>query len=404
MVLSFDEALQVIHTRKPEVSVTEIVRVALLKAWGRVLAQPIVADRDQPPFDRATRDGFAVRAEDWNAGQPLRVIGTLRAGESWTKDPLHASETIETMTGAPVPSGANAVAMIEHVERTAETISATPGRTLQPGENIVYRGKEAQRGSTLLLPGTLLGGAEIALAAACGYTSLDVHRRPRIAILATGDELVELDALPEPHQIRNSNSYGLTALVESAGGKAIRLPIAPDERGGLLRLIEQGRRADLLILSGGVSMGQYDLVEEALETLGAEFFFTGVKMQPGKPVVFGRLPATHDLPATFFFGLPGNPVSTQVTFHAFVAPVIRALAGSERTGPPFVLARLAEDVPGKPGLTRLLPGRLTGTDARLVPWQGSGDLAANARANCYMLLPADHESFRAGEIIRVLLQ
>jgi molybdopterin molybdotransferase len=184
----------------------------------------------------------------------------------------------------------------------------------------------------------------------------------------------------------------------------VRLPIARDVRAAVEAAIAAGRGAELLVLSGGVSMGQYDLVEEVLEAQGAEFFFTGVRMQPGKPVVFGRLPAQGVLPAQYFFGLPGNPISTQVTFHVFVEPLIRALGGAGVRGPQFVLARLAADVAGKPGLTRLLPAHLAGVEVALVGWQGSGDLAANARANCYALLPADGEGFRAGEVVRILLR
>ncbi|NYF79300.1 molybdopterin molybdotransferase MoeA [Granulicella arctica] len=401
-VLGFEEALALLLNHAGSVKAAEVEEIALLAAAGRVLAVDVVADRDQPPFDRSTRDGFAVRAEELNAGAALEVAGQIRAGEMWTGDVLAAGFTVEIMTGAPVPAGADAVVMVEHVERSAGAIRA--GRTLKVGDNIVPRGSEARLGQVVLPEGSFVGAAEVALAAACGQESLRVYRRPRVAIVATGDELVELDQVPGPQQIRNSNSYALAALVAAAGGESVRLPIAPDQREAIRAAIEEGRRADLLVLSGGVSMGQYDLVEEVLGSLGAEFFFTGVRMQPGKPVVFGRLPATGEFPARFFFGLPGNPVSTQVTFHVFVEPMIRALCGAGAEGPRFVLATLAEDVAGKLGLTRLLPARLVGVEVKLVEWQGSGDLAANARANCYALLPAEREGFRAGEVIRVLLR
>jgi molybdopterin molybdotransferase len=298
--------------------------------------------------------------------------------------------------------------MVEHVERTGDTIRLTQGRTLRPGENIVPRGAEACAGDLLLHSGTILQAAHIALAAACGRTRLNVFCKPTVAIVATGDELVELTETPASHQIRNSNSYGLAALVAQAGGDPVRLPIAPDSRQELEAIIRQARTADLLLLSGGVSMGEYDLVEDVLLSLGAEFFFTGVRMQPGKPVVFGRLPASGDLPARFFFGLPGNPISTQVTFHCFVEPFLRALSGAGLYLPRFVQATLAEDVPGKPGLTRILPAHLLSDRARpsakLVGWQGSGDLAANARANCYAVLPSDQTQFAAGDVITVLLR
>jgi molybdopterin molybdotransferase len=229
-----------------------------------------------------------------------------------------------------------------------------------------------------------------------------------VAIVATGDELVELDVVPGEQQIRNSNSYGLAELVARAGGEAVRLPIARDQRDELEWIVQTARGCDLMLLSGGVSMGKYDLVEEVLLSLGAEFFFTGVRMQPGKPLVFGRLPALGEFPARFFFGLPGNPVSTQVTFHCFVEPMLRALGGAGVGGPRFVQATLGEDVAGKSELMRVLPARLTADrvrpEVRLVGWQGSGDLAANARANCYAVLPPERERFAAGDVITVLLR
>ncbi len=237
--------------------------------------------------------------------------------------------------------------MVEHAERVDDAITPSAGRTLQPGENIVPRGSEARAGAAVIPAGTILEAAEIALAAACGRASLKVFHRPTVSIVATGDELVELDQTPADHQIRNSNSYGLAALVAHAGGEAMRLPIARDRLDDLQQIIQPARTCDLLLLSGGVSMGEYDLVEEVLLSLGAEFFFTGVKMQPGKPVVFGRLPGSNGFPAQFFFGLPGNPVSTQVTFHCFVEPMLRALSGAGVQGPRFVQATLSEDVAGK---------------------------------------------------------
>jgi len=263
-------------------------------------------------------------------------------------------------------------------------------------------------GEVVLAPGTVLEGAEIALAAACGHFALTVFLKPRVAIVATGDELVEIDTKPGPQQIRNSNSYALGALVARAGGEPIQLPIAPDRRAELEEIIRSARQCDLMLLSGGVSMGEYDLVEEVLHSLGAEFFFTGVRMQPGKPVVFGRLPASDGHGAQFFFGLPGNPVSTQVTFHCFVEPLLRAMAGAAVQGPRFVQAILTGNAAGKPGLMQVLPARLTSDrrrpEVKLVSWQGSGDLAANARANCYAVLPPEKERFTAGDLITVLLR
>jgi molybdopterin molybdotransferase len=406
-VVSFDEALKTVLAHAAGVSPLTTERLPLLACAGRVLAQPVLADRDQPPFDRSTRDGFAVRASEFGV-TPLQIVGQVRAGEQWQAGPLASHTAIEIMTGAPIPGGADAVVMVEHIERVDDAIRPLANRTIRSGENIVRRGSEARAGQVVIPTHTRIEGAEIALAAACGLPELTVVRRPTVAIVATGDELVEIAATPQPQQIRNSNSYGLAALVAHAGGEAVRLPIAPDRRQELEEIIHSARTSNLMLLSGGVSMGQYDLVEEVLQTLGAEFFFTGVKMQPGKPVVFGRLPAAGDLPAQLFFGLPGNPVSTQVTFRCFVEPLLRAMAGELAQAPRFAQATLLEEVTGNPGLMRVLPAHLSADrrqpSVRLVPWQGSGDLAANALANCYAVLPPEKERFAAGDVITVLLR
>lgn len=412
-LVSFAEAIEIVRTHSEGLPRPGCERVELLASRNRVLAQDIRADRDQPPFDRSTRDGFAVRAAEWSPGRELHIAGQVRAGESWTGGPLPAESAIEIMTGAPLPAGADAVAMVEHAEVSGGLVSAQPGRFLTAGENVVPRGAEAAAGSVVVPAGTVMRAAEIAVAATCGKAELNVNLRPEVAIAATGDELTGLEDTPEPHQIRNSNSYGLAALVESAGGRARVLAVARDVTSDIRERIAQGRTADLLILSGGVSAGKYDLVEEVLGELGAEFLFTGVGMQPGKPLVFGRIPGTKQAGSRaperdrFFFGLPGNPVSTQVTFHCFVEPFVRVLAGAAWTGPRFAQATLAQHVAPRSGLTRVLPAHLTGgverTEVRIVPWQGSGDLAANARANCYAVLP-DGRELKPGEVVSVLLR
>ncbi|MDE3103909.1 MAG: molybdopterin molybdotransferase MoeA [Acidobacteriota bacterium] len=409
-LLSFDAALERVLQAAATLQPPAVERLPLLAALGRVLAAPITADRDQPPFDRCTRDGFAVRATDAVAGAALRVTGSLRAGQAWSGQPLQPGCAIGIMTGAPVPPGADAVVMVEHVQRHGETLHLAADRTWHRGENIVPQGSEAAAGAQLLAVGSELAAPEIALAAACGLQHLSVYRRPRVAILATGDELVEPGTASSllPAQIWNSNSFGIAALVMEAGGDAVRLPIARDTRDELRATLAQCREADLIVLSGGVSMGEFDLVEEVLAEHQAQFFFTGVRMQPGKPVVFGRLGGLSDRPGPYFFGLPGNPISTQVTFRCFAAPLLRALAGGVVAGPCFAQATLEEEVAARPGLTRVLPARLTsrydGSTVRLVAWQGSGDQAAHARSNCYAVLPAARESLCAGERISVLLR
>jgi len=402
-VVDFDEALAIVAEQARNFVQPRREPVALLDCVGRVLARAVRADRDQPPFDRSTRDGFAVQAVALNRGEPLRVVGQIRAGEVWTGDVLAAGDAIQIMTGAPLPEGADAVVMVEHVERVDGTIRLQAGRQLNPGENVVPRGTEARAGDEVLAAGTRVAAAEIALAAACGCAELDVFARARVAIVSTGDELVEVAETPEPQQIRNSNSYALAALVALAGGEPERLAIARDMHGEIRERIAHGRRAELLVFSGGVSMGEYDLVEEVLAEFGAEFFFTGVRMQPGRPVVFGRLPALDGAPARYFFGLPGNPISAQVTFHCFVEPMLRALGGEAECKPRWAQATLTAAEAGKPGVTRLLPARMDGIGVRVVGWQGSGDLTANARANCYAkFLPG--RDYRKGEVIRVLLR
>lgn len=410
-VVSFEEALNVVLHHAASAGPPAQESVALLASVGRILAEEIRADRDQPPFDRATRDGFAVRADEWSSGKRLRVVGQVRAGEVWPGGALATGCAIEIMTGAAVPPGSDAVAMIEHAEISGDDVSTAAGRRLGAGENIVPRGSEARAGQPLLAPGVAMEASEIAVAANCGHADVAVYKRPNVAIIATGDELVELAETPDAHQIRNSNGYALAAMVEAAGGKPGRLKIARDTRQEIWDRVAQGRMWDLMIFSGGVSAGKYDLVEEVLAEFGAEFFFTGVKMQPGKPVVFGRLPKLENEsgagPECYFFGLPGNPVSTQVTFHCFVEPLLRALCGAGAAAPKFVQATLSEEVQAKAGLMRLLPAFLKydlhRPEVRLVPWQGSGDVAANARANCYAVLP-DGRDLHAGDVITVLLR
>lgn len=389
----------------------------LSEARGEVLASALIAPRDQPAFDRSTRDGFAVLAEDVNAGRSMRLLGTVAAGATWPGFPLAPGEALEIMTGAPVPAGADAVLMVEHASVNQSMLQAAQGRTLRAGENIVPRGAEARAGDTLLPAGTRLDPAHVALAASCGARVLDTFARPTVAIMATGDELVEVDEFSEgeiallPHQIFNSNTHLLGALVEATGGHASRFPVTRDDLRALRgHLASAAADADLLVLSGGVSMGKFDLVERALAEAGAEFFFTGVRIQPGKPVVFGRLPrkaAEGEAAWMYFFGLPGNPVSTEVCFHLFVTPLLRALCGErEGLGPRFGEATAAEAFLGRPGLVRFLPCTVDsdwrGVSVRPVPWQGSGDVAANARADGFCVV--EEAGVAVGARARVLLR
>jgi len=390
-------------------------RVKLAAGAGRILAQTLYADSDQPPFARSTRDGYACRAAEISSHRLLAVTGATRAGDA-PSGPLPRHAVWEIMTGAPVPRGADAVVMIEHVERagtTAETaIRLVSPRTIKKGENIVARGAQARKGAALLTAGAHIGAAQIALAASCGARELAVYARPRVAILSTGDELVAIAAKPGPGQIRNSSSAMLAAMVRAAGGEPWIRPIARDTAKSLDAAIARAREADLLLITGGVSAGKSDLVEPALARAGARFHFTGVRIQPGKPVVFGELRrrSTKQIQSqnsTKCLGLPGNPVSSAVTFLLFAAPILAALAGRIDRGPRFAQARLTEEVKARPGLTRFLPAACTFTapvpEVALVQWQGSGDLAAMARANCYLVVPEDSQLLEAGATAGILL-
>jgi molybdopterin molybdotransferase len=330
----------------------------------------------------------------------------VRAGESPDKIPseIGAGQAVSIMTGAPVPFGADAVVMVESAEQQSAQVKVN--RRVAAGENIVPIAAEARQGGVLVERGQRLNDAAVALAASVGKSGLQVFRRPRVAVLTTGDEIVEVDSQPGPTQIRNSNSYSLAVQIREAGGDPVLLPIAPDEPDKLRSLIEEGLKADLLLMTGGVSMGRYDLVEQVLQELKAEFFFTGAKIQPGRPVVFGRAASGRPSNGTYFFGLPGNPVSTMVTFELFARPVLEALAGMSLQKLRFVYAKLKSEIRVKPGLKRFLPAILSGefenTQVELVPWQGSGDVAATARANCYIVIPPDRELIPASEFVSIL--
>jgi molybdopterin molybdotransferase len=422
-ILSFEAARHLVEQHALTVSPPEVETVDLLQGQGRVLAEEILADRDFPPFPRATRDGYAVRAADLaEVPAQLRVVGELKAGDSPGVSPVARGQAVEIMTGAPLPPGADAVVMVEHTSRAGHAVEVR--RSLSVGENFVPRGAEAQSGQHLLDRGRRLDHAAIAIAASVGKHHVRVYRMPRIAVLSTGDEVVEIEATPGPAQIRNSNSYSLAAQIHHAGGEPVRLPIAPDQPEPLRALIEKGFHSDLLLLTGGVSMGKYDLVEQVLAKLNAEFYFTGAEIQPGRPIVFGscgadtpvRVLAVTPLSAQtkvsqphkrYFFGLPGNPISTMVTFELFARPMIEALSGMIPHPLIFLRARLKSQIRTKTGLKRFLPALLSGefenAEVELARWQGSGDLAAQSRANCYVVIPPDRERIEAGEWVSLLV-
>jgi molybdopterin molybdotransferase len=373
--------------------------ISVWDALGFVLAEDVKTDREYPPFDRSTRDGYAVRAAEVAPGATLRCMAEIKAGDTVT-DPLAPGTCVQIMTGAAVPMGADAVAMIEHTNREGDSVRFESAA--QPGQNIVPRGSEAKRGETILSPGMRLGYAELALAAQVGAAQLRCASKPRIAILSTGDEVVSIDQEPGAFQIRNSNSVSLGAQVRLAGGEPVLLGNVADRIDDLRERISRGLREDALVLSGGVSMGKYDLVEKALKELGAEFYFHAVAIRPGKPAVFGKCGDT------FVFGLPGNPVSTMVTFELFVVPAIDLLSGAVARDLPLVEARLGAALNEKQGLAHFLPARVEWRGAtpevRALPWQGSGDVAALARANCFLVVAADRGQVNVGDSVPILLR
>jgi molybdopterin molybdotransferase len=401
-VLSFEEARHVVEQHVVQARPWGVEGVDLLSALGRVLALPIPADRDFPPFRRAMRDGYAVRAADL-AQLPvtLEVIGEIKAGAAASEIPreVNPGQAVAIMTGAPTPSGADAVVMVEYTKLSGDRVTIT--RAIAVGDNIVPVGSEAWQGQILLEQGTRLDYSGIAVMASVGkQQSVPVYCRPRVAILSTGDEVVDVGEVPGPTQIRNSNSYSLAAQVQDAGGDPRLLGIARDDAGSLRTLIAKGLELDLLLMTGGVSMGKYDLVEQVLVKFGAEFFFTGAQIQPGRPVVFGRAKGKY------FFGLPGNPVSTMVTFELFARPMIEGLSGMRPRPLVFLHARLKSEIKTKTGLKRFLPGKLSGEfengEVELASWHGSGDVAGSARANCYIVIPPDRERIAAGEWVAVM--
>jgi molybdopterin molybdotransferase len=373
--------------------------VSVWDALGYVLAEDVHSDREYPPFDRSTRDGYAVRAGEVTLGGSLQCVGEIKAGDAVT-EPLAPGTCVQIMTGAAVPLGADAVVMIEHTQREGDTVRFE--RTVHAGQNIVPRGSEAAAGQTLLKAGDRLGYAELALAAQVGAIQLQCAKRPRVAILSTGDEVVLVDQTPGHFQIRNSNSVSLAVQVRLAGGESVLLGNAADRVDALGEKIELGLKEDVLVLSGGVSMGKYDLVETVLKAMGAEFHFDSVAIRPGKPAVFATCKGKP------VFGLPGNPISTMVTFQLFVALAIAILSGANAQALPLVEAKLGEALHEKPGLAHFLPARIEwngrGPVVKALKWQGSGDVAAMAKANCFLVVGAEREIVGAGENVTVLLR
>jgi molybdopterin molybdotransferase len=402
-MLSFESArakvIEIIRARVvPPPSETIVYAQDPAQALGRVLAENISADRNYPPFNRSTRDGFALRAADAaHAGAKLRMIGESRAGVAF-HGMVEPGRCVAIMTGAAVPRGADTVMMLEHARTEGESVVFD--QAAHAHQNFVLAGSETRAGEVVVTRGTRLGYAELAMAAQVGRSKIAVSRCPRVAILSTGDEVVVVDQTPGPFQIRNSNSVSLAAQVSLAGGEPLLLGIAPDEIGQLRVLIERGFEADMMVLTGGVSVGKYDLVEQVLRELGAEFFFDGLAIRPGKPAVFGWCKGKP------VFGLPGNPVSTMVTCELLVLPAIELMSGHKPEPLPLFKAKLVHPVDQRAALTHFLPARVTWPSGEpavsILHWEGSGDIGAVVRSNCFLVVHEAKLKLSAGEWVDVL--
>jgi molybdopterin molybdotransferase len=372
-------------------------RVALLSGLGRFLSQDVEARSDAPAFDNSAMDGYALRASqttDASAAAPvtLPVVGESRAGGPPVA-PLSAGSAMRIFTGAPMPADADAVVLQEDTRRDGDRVLVL--EAARPLAHVRTRGSDLRAGARLLPAGARLGAGELGLLASQDYPSVTVHRRPRVAILSTGDELRDIGEPARPGSIVNSNAYALAAQVLEAGAEPWVLPPCKDVLADAQRAIEAGLSADVLVICGGVSVGEYDVVRDALVAAGITLSFWKIQMKPGKPVAFaqkGRVPV---------LGLPGNPVSAWVTFELFVRPGLRKMLGDPQPERPRPQVQLAAAHTRRPGRTEFARARLTqgerGLLAELLPRQGSGSLPSIAQVDALVILPAERDQFAAGE-------
>ena len=399
-MISVAEAIQIVrqHTRP-----LPSERVQLEHALNRVLAEDVIADSDLPPFDRAMMDGYAVRAEETaNAPVRLRIAGESAAGKGWHHE-LKEGEAVRIMTGAPVPAGADSVQQVELTHELKDGTVVELLEPVEPGKSIVKRGAEIQAGETVLQSGMTINPAMMAVLAAFGYADVAVGKRPRVGILATGSELVPVSEKPGQDQIRDSNNYSLAAYAQLTGAAVQRLPLARDETSVLKHQIATAvEECDVVVTSGGVSMGVYDVTKAALKELDAEIFFERVALRPGKPTVFARLPN-----GTLVFGLPGNPVSVAVTFNLFARTALLAMQGVTEPALKYETAMLARSVKGTSERDSYLPAQLTTNDdgeliAFPLKWGGSSDFVAFALTTALVIVPAGTRTLETNSLVRVL--
>ncbi len=396
-MLSVEDALEQILSRIKPLG-TELVEV--LAALGRVLAEPVVSRLDLPPWPNSSMDGYAIRSEDTRGGSAeLAVVGRIVAG-ALPPRPLRAGETMRIFTGAPLPEGADAVVPQEDVDADGERI-AVP-RRVDAGAHVRPAGEDIRAGDVVVGPGHVVGPAEIGLLATLGYTRARVYRRPRVAILSTGNELADLGAEPGPGQIPNTNTYSLMAQVLEAGGEPMSLGVVPDRLEAIVERVRWGRAADVLVSSAGVSVGELDLVREALTQCGAELHLWKVAMRPGKPMTFGSIEGRP------VFGLPGNPVSAMVTFELFVRPALRRMQGCVAVDRPRIVVPALEPIAnagGRRGYLRVTLARDGGGyGARLTGDQGSGILRSMVLADGLAVVPPDTTVPAGGRVEVIVLR
>lgn len=399
-MISVAEAVGIVQAQTPQLPFES---VDLAEARNRFLAEEVVADSDLPSFDRSQMDGYAVRAGDIsNAPARLRIVGESAAGRGWHHE-MQAGEAVRIMTGAPVPKGADSVQQVEHTREFDDGTAVEILHSVVEGRSIVTRGSEIKSGQTVMRAGELIDAGAMALLASFGYASVKVGQRPRVSIVATGSELVDVAQKPGEDQIRDSNNYSIAAYAEAAGAQVERLPLAGDDTELLKRqFAEASAQSDIVISSGGVSVGVYDFTKAALRELEAEIFFERVALRPGKPIVFARLPN-----GTLFFGLPGNPVSVAVTFNLFARTAILAMQGARETKVQQETAILDKDVKGTQDRESYLPAELSTSDdgklmASPLKWGGSSDFVAFARATALINIAKDAGIVKAGARVKVI--
>jgi len=399
-MISVESAQKIILAEIPRMGKEKVL---LTEAPGRILSEDLSSPIDHPPWDNSAMDGYAIRCAETRSASPshpqrLRVIEEIPAG-ALPKRVLGAKEASRIMTGAPLPKGADAVVKVEETQASGDEVQIFAPSA--PGEFIRRKGGAMQKGDLILQRGIRLRAPEIAIMASFGKSVVPVYQRPRVAILSTGDELADLGEAPGTNRIFNSNGYGLAAQVLEAGALPVNLGIARDTKAGLTEKMRAGLSADFLLISGGVSMGDYDFVIEAMENLGVKMHFWKVAMKPGKPLAFGMRSGQA------VFGLPGNPVSSMVTFEQFARPALLKALGRRRLFRPVISAVLDETVQKKPGLQQFLRAVVfreeKGLRVRSSGSQDSSTLMSLVKANGLMLLPAEGSLISKGAVVQVQL-